>query len=80
MIKIQIVSAKNSAWYPFCYKKGYKNENMIQNNKILFENAVFTLLYQKLLATIIYINKALLKCNQDCKGKLKQSRIRRWVG
>ena len=31
MIKVQIVSSKDSAPNPFCAKKNYKNENMIIN-------------------------------------------------
>ena len=31
MNKEQIVSSKNSGWYLFYSKKGYKNKNMITN-------------------------------------------------
>ena len=60
MIKVQIRSSKNSASNLFCPKKNYKNENMIIN-KLLFENLVFILFYQYLLASIIYINKITVK-------------------
>ena len=30
MIKVQIVSSKNSAPYLFCPKKDYKNENLFE--------------------------------------------------
>ena len=42
MIKVQIVSSKNSAPN---LKTNYKNENMIIN-KISFENSVFIVFYQ----------------------------------
>ena len=45
MIKVQILSSKNSALNIFCPKKNYKNENMIINN-ISFENPVFIVFYQ----------------------------------
>ena len=45
MIKVQIVSSKNSAPNLFCPNKTYKNENMIIN-KISFENPVFIVFYQ----------------------------------
>ena len=45
MIKVQIISSKNSAPNLFCPKKNYKNENMIIN-KMLFENPVFIVFYQ----------------------------------
>ena len=45
MIKVQIVSSKNSVPNPFCPKKNYKNENMIIN-KMSFENPFFTVFYQ----------------------------------
>ena len=57
----QIVSSRNLTRYLFCSKKGYKNENMIRNKKISFENPVFTVFYQNLLATRIYINKNIAK-------------------
>ena len=40
MIKVQIVSSKNSAPNLFCPKKNYKKENMIVNKRS-FENPVF---------------------------------------
>ena len=62
MTKVQIVSSKNSAWYLFCSKKCYKNENTIRDvNKMLFENLLFIVFYQKLLAAIIYMNKDIAK-------------------
>ena len=45
MIKVQIVSSKNSAPNLFCPKKNYKNENM-RINKISLENPVFIVFYQ----------------------------------
>ena len=45
MIKVQIVSSKNSTPNLFCPKKNYKNENMIIN-KISFENPVFIVFSQ----------------------------------
>ena len=45
MIKVQIVSSKNSGPNLFCPKRNCKNENMIIN-KISFENPVFKVFYQ----------------------------------
>ena len=45
MIKVQIVSSKNSAPNLFCPKKNYKNENRIIN-EISCENPVFIVFYQ----------------------------------
>ena len=70
MIKVQIVSSKNVAWYRFCSKKDYKNKNMIIN-KISFENSVITVFYQKLLATIIYINKNITKAQARLRGQVE---------
>ena len=70
MTKVQIVSSKNSAWYLFRSKKGYKSEIWSETNKILFENLVFTVFYQKILATIIYVSKNIAKMQQGCKVKL----------
>ena len=75
MITEQIVISKNSVRYLFCSKKDYKNENMIRNNKISFENLVLTMFYQKLLAIRTYTKKTLLKHNQGCEVKLKQTNL-----
>ena len=70
MIKVQIVSSKNSAPNLFCPKKNYKNESMIIN-KISFQNPVFIVLYQLLLASIIYVNKNIAKAQPGFPAQVK---------
>ena len=68
MIKVEIVSSKNSTL--FCSMEGYKNENMIINKENIIGKSCFTVFYQKLSATIIYINKIIA-----CEVKMKQTNL-----
>ena len=70
MIKVQILSSKNSGPNLFCPKKNYKNENMMIK-KISFENPVFIVFYQWLLASIIYVNKNIANAQPGFRGQVK---------
>ena len=65
MAKVQIVSSKNLAWYLWQ-----------EINKISFENPVFTVFYQKLLAIIIYINKNITKEQPRLRGQVEANQPR----
>ena len=40
-------------------------------NKVSFENPIFTVFYQKLLATIMYINKNIAKVQPRFRGQVE---------
>ena len=47
---------------------------MIKNNKILLENPAFIVLYQKLLATRIYIDKNIAKAQPRLRDQVERNR------
>ena len=42
-------------------------------NKVSFENPIFTVFYQKLLATIMYINKNIAKVQPRFRGHVEEN-------
>ena len=70
MTKVQIISFENSAWYVFCFRKGYKNKSIIRITK-MFENSIFTVFSQKLLATVRYINENIPKAQPGLWGQVE---------
>ena len=53
---------------------GYKNENMMKNKQnIVWKYPVFTVLYQKLLATIIYTNRNIAKAQSRLGGQAEEN-------